>query len=126
MKKPAVSLLLVLLASASSVALADPWKDESGKGRHGERREHKQEFWDGNCKVERKWEKNGGYKEERKCKGPRRDYSDRRYQDRHYQDRHDERPVVHQRSYAPNSYYYPAPRYDGRAPEVRIDVRVRQ
>ncbi|HEY8606067.1 MAG TPA: hypothetical protein VIM12_02995 [Noviherbaspirillum sp.] len=26
---------------------------------------------DGNCKVERKWEKSGEYKEERKCEGPR-------------------------------------------------------
>lgn len=69
----------------ASPALADPDKDESGKrsyrhhdrygdeGWHrGKRAEAKEEFWDGNCKVERKWEKNGEYKEERKCRGPQR------------------------------------------------------
>ncbi|HYH17723.1 MAG TPA: hypothetical protein VD995_03805 [Azospirillum sp.] len=54
---------------------ADPWKDGSGHGRHGHHRHHdggyKEEFWDSACKVERKWEKDGDYKEERKCKGPR-------------------------------------------------------
>ena len=29
---------------------------------------HKQEFWDGQCKVKREWKKNGEYKEKRKCK----------------------------------------------------------
>ena len=58
--------------------LADPWKDESGKGRWGHERrgyraynmdrEYKQEYRQGNCKIERKWERNGEYKEERKCK----------------------------------------------------------
>lgn len=61
------------LGVASWGALADPWKDESGhghyRGHYGG--DHKQEYWDGNCKVERKWERNGDYKEERKCKGPR-------------------------------------------------------
>jgi hypothetical protein len=60
-------------------ALADPWKDESGKGwwRDGDRRaysesrEYKQEFRQGNCKVERKWGRHGEYKEEVKCKGYR-------------------------------------------------------
>jgi hypothetical protein len=62
---------------------ADPWKDESGKGRWGgggDRghyrsynydREYKQEYYRGGCKIERKWEKDGGYKEETKCKGYR-------------------------------------------------------
>ncbi|MFL5021368.1 MAG: hypothetical protein ACJ8DW_03830 [Microvirga sp.] len=51
-------------------AAADPYKDESGHGkrRHGGR-EYKEAFWDGRCKVERKWERNGEYKEERKCRG---------------------------------------------------------
>lgn len=64
---------LAILASAQ----ADPDKNESGK-KH-ERREHKEEYWDGPCKVERKWEKDGGYKEERKCEGERkggREYRD--------------------------------------------------
>ena len=57
--------LVVSLACLPS-AMAD---DESGHGRkHKRDREYKEEFWDGNCKVERKWEKNGDYKEERKCK----------------------------------------------------------
>lgn len=61
---------------------ADPDKDESGHGRgrgrggdyeykeergkHGAK--HKEEYWDGNCKVERKWSGHE-YKEERKCRG---------------------------------------------------------
>lgn len=119
MKKPAISLLLLALASASSVAMADPWKDESGKGRHG--REYKEEFRDGSCKVERKWKK-GEYKEERKCKRP-----ERRYSDRHHGDRYYERPVVQQRYYPANSNYYPdLERYQHREPQVNIDVRIRQ
>jgi hypothetical protein len=73
--------ILAAMALLSAQAMADPWKDESGHGKRGEYadrdydrryaydREHKEEFWDGNCKVERKWERNGDYKEERKCKG---------------------------------------------------------
>ncbi|WFU19417.1 hypothetical protein [Bradyrhizobium sp. CB3481] len=64
-----------------SPAVADPWKDESGKGRGGgddrryERsygyydREYKQEYYRGPCNIERKWGKHGEYKEETKCKG---------------------------------------------------------
>lgn len=60
-------------------------KDENGNGRwrdgyersyegrgygYGrERRAFKQELYDGRCKIERKWERNGEYKEERKCRG---------------------------------------------------------
>jgi hypothetical protein len=65
-----------------SPALADPWKDESGKGRwgygddRGRRaynmdREYKQEFYRGRCKIERKWERDGDYEEKVKCKGYR-------------------------------------------------------
>lgn len=65
---PLVLLALPLAASA------DSWKDESGHGKNRghDRREYKEEFWDGNCKVERKVKKNGDYKEERKCKAPPR------------------------------------------------------
>ncbi|MGQ0684155.1 hypothetical protein [Bradyrhizobium sp.] len=63
-------------------ATADPWKDESGKGRWGDYdrryersysydRDYKQEFYRGPCKIERKWSRNGEYKEETKCKGYR-------------------------------------------------------
>jgi hypothetical protein len=39
---------------------------------HGHRHKHKggsykEEFWDGHCKVERKWKRNGEFKEKRKC-----------------------------------------------------------
>ena len=55
----AVAVLAVPLA-----ALADPppW---AGHGKHGGDR---QEYWDGPCKVERKW-KHGEWHEKRKCKG---------------------------------------------------------
>ncbi|MGR4871080.1 hypothetical protein ACIPRI_19710 [Variovorax sp. LARHSF232] len=70
MKKPLIPLLAAAFLFTPLVAAADPYKDESGHGKrkHGHR-EYKEEYWDGNCKVERKWEKGGEYKEERKCKG---------------------------------------------------------
>lgn len=67
--------------NAGSWTRADPWKDESGKGRWGggyDRghfrsyncdREYKQEYHQGKCKIERKQERNSQYKEETKCKG---------------------------------------------------------
>lgn len=100
---------LIALFAASLLATpasADPDKDESGKGRRGDRgqpefnfdrgndrgrgydrdrgyergrgsysmdRDYKQEFRQGNCKVKRKWKRNGEYKEETKCKGGYRD-----------------------------------------------------
>lgn len=74
-----VGALIALLASP--VASADRWKGESGHGRHHGRHHHhdrhyhggshKDVYWDGNCKVERKWKGNGDYKEERHCKSPR-------------------------------------------------------
>jgi hypothetical protein len=93
MKRVLVMMGLALAASAG-VATADPGKDESGKGRErasssrelrfdrdeargredrGERsrrttREFKEEYDDGRCKVERKLEKSGEYKEEIKCR----------------------------------------------------------
>ena len=47
-----------------------------------ERRAFKQEYDDGRCKVERKWERSGEYKEEVKCRGGRRPYP--AYGDRSY------------------------------------------
>jgi hypothetical protein len=65
----------------SSPALADPnptlggrWGYDRGDyyGRsYNEAREYKQEFYRGPCKIERKRERNGEYKEETKCKGYR-------------------------------------------------------
>ncbi|WP_064736097.1 hypothetical protein [Azohydromonas australica] len=55
MKFQVLSLLSVALLAVSVSAQA-----------HG-RGEYKEEFWDGSCKVKRKY-KDGGYKEERKCR----------------------------------------------------------
>ncbi|MDM0044667.1 hypothetical protein QTH91_09260 [Variovorax dokdonensis] len=63
MKRSVISLLAGAIVLAPLLASADP----HGKGKHGHR-EYKEEYWDGGCKVERKWKKNGDYKEERKCK----------------------------------------------------------
>lgn len=72
MKNLPLLLLPVALLALPLTAVADPGKDESGHGRghRHDRREYKEEYWDGHCKVERKFEKNGEYKEERKCKAP--------------------------------------------------------
>lgn len=129
MKKPAMSLLLLALASVSSAAMADSWRHDNGKGRHG--REYKQVYWDGHCKVEQKWKK-GEYKEKRKCKRADRYYSDRRYDDRRHDDRryHERyygRPVVQQHYYPASAQYYPRyERHGSRQPQVNIDIRIRQ
>lgn len=111
---PNIKHLIVPLAllALSSVASADPDKDESGKGRHGYKHgEHKEEYWDGDCKVERKWKKHGEYKEKRKCKGGDR-YADQDYRYRE--------PVVEERT------YYPAQGgYERREPRVDVDIRIR-
>lgn len=128
MKNMLKSMVLLALASSSALAVADPWKDESGKGRHG--REFKQEYWDGNCKVEKKWEK-GEYKEERKCKRRDRDDEPQRYGG-HYYGGHDygeyreRRPAPRQGYYPSGGYYDPNyGRHERRAPAVDIDVRIR-
>jgi hypothetical protein len=78
--------LLALAFAVSGPALADPWKDESGKGkwrggyeRHGaygegydRGRKMKYRTADG-CEVERKWKK-GEYEEKVKCKPGRYGY----------------------------------------------------
>lgn len=76
MKELCKFALPALVAALPLLAAADSWKDESDHGNgpgHG-RREFKEEYWDGNCKVKRKLEKSGEYKEERKCKAPRQVY----------------------------------------------------
>ena len=80
MKKSGLLLLPSVLLTCSFPAVADPGKDESGRGngRLFEGRDHqkqyKEEYWDGRCKVERKLHKSGEYKEERKCKAPEYSY----------------------------------------------------
>lgn len=110
MKNTLLSIAALGLIAASSGAAADPWKDESGHGRHGKHgQEYKEEYWEGNCKVERKVRKNGDTRVERKCKAPNR-------------------PVAHASRHEPvrERVHYPAyesaPRRD---PEVAIDVRIR-
>jgi len=91
-------IAIVAAMTLTGPAFADPWKDESGNGRwrddrggyeargsydgrgeygegrgpyraYNKDRDYKEEYRRGNCKVERKWERDGGYKEETKCKG---------------------------------------------------------
>lgn len=58
--------LLPALLCAFSVSV---WADHGDRGHrhkhHGG--SYKEEFWDGHCKVERKWKRNGEYKEKRRC-----------------------------------------------------------
>jgi hypothetical protein len=79
------AFMIAALMALTVPAAADPWRDESGKGRWrgdyredyggGYRgyyaREYKEEFRRGDCKIERKWQRDGDYKEEIKCKGRR-------------------------------------------------------
>jgi surface antigen len=63
------TILLTALAAvfAAPVAMADHDDHDRGHGHgHGNKKE---EYWDGNCKVERKW-KHGEYEEKRKCRAP--------------------------------------------------------
>ncbi|WEX76791.1 hypothetical protein PYH37_005131 [Sinorhizobium numidicum] len=78
--------LFMAMTGYAGTAAADPWKDESGHGRwikryegdywrpyryqreyRRERSAYKEEYRQGNCKIERKWDKDE-YKEEIKCK----------------------------------------------------------
>lgn len=112
MKNILLSLAALGLIAASSGAAADPWKDESGNGRHAKHgQEYKEEYWEGNCKVERKVKKNGDTKVERKCKAPNRPVAHAS---------RDEPALVRERVDYPA--YENAPRRD---PEVAIDVRIR-
>lgn len=62
-------LLLTVLAAVLAAPVVHADNDDDDDQGHG-RGKHKEEFWDGNCKVTREWKKNGEYKEKRKCKGP--------------------------------------------------------
>lgn len=79
MTKIATLATLVLSCSLSAAALAEPPEGRGWKKHHKhDKYAAKEEYWDGNCKVERKWKRNGDYVEERKCKG------DRYYADNHH------------------------------------------
>ncbi|WP_422648744.1 hypothetical protein [Cupriavidus sp. H18C1] len=61
----AKTLCLAALLALPLAVHADPWKDESGHGKwrgHHHGGDYKEEYWDGNCKVERKFKGNGDYK----------------------------------------------------------------
>ncbi len=85
-----MAALSISLIGWAGTASADPWKDESGKGRwrggyergddgwrergygyyrdgRRERRAYKEEYRRGGCKIERKWD-GDEYKEEIKCR----------------------------------------------------------
>ena len=63
-------LLAQLLVPLALASLSAPvWAhDDDHHGRRHHRKEYKEEYWDGQCKIERKWKKNGEYKEKRKCR----------------------------------------------------------
>ena len=78
------AFVIAALLGPTGATAADPSKNESGKDgwRGGYRdyygrgygddvREYKEEFRQGDCKIKRKWERDGEYKEEVKCKGRR-------------------------------------------------------
>lgn len=62
--------ILLLMLTCAGPVIAD---DDDHRGREG-----KQEFWDGPCKIEREWKKNGDFKEERKCEGLGERYAERK------------------------------------------------
>ena len=58
------------LSAAALISLA-PIAAEAGDKHHHHRHkggEYKEKYWDGACKVERKWKRNGDYQEKRKCR----------------------------------------------------------
>ena len=71
------------LMLASAPALADDDDDDRRRHRHHHQHHHhshgqghggKQVFYDGNCRIERKWNGHGGYKEEVRCRPHARAY----------------------------------------------------
>ncbi|WP_346836966.1 glycine zipper 2TM domain-containing protein [Microbulbifer sp. SAOS-129_SWC] len=72
MKSAHVIASLLIACSLAGVVHADPpegrgWKKHRHHDRHHDRYQAREEYWDGNCKVERKWKHNGDYTEERHC-----------------------------------------------------------
>jgi surface antigen len=95
--------------SFSSLALADD--DERGHGRR-DKREFKEEFWDGPCKVERELKKNGDYKEERKCQGGADHFPERKAEFR-------EGPCKVEREWKKNGDFKEERKCEGRPPRHR-------
>ncbi|MGE8318782.1 MAG: hypothetical protein ACN6O3_08525 [Comamonas sp.] len=87
MKIPSLASLLLFPLTLCVLPLAAHADDDDHRGhRRHKHHGHKEVYWDGQCKVERKWKGNGEYKEKRKCR---------------------DRPV---------GYYQPAPVYHQPAP----------
>lgn len=67
MKKLVGVMVTLACLSAAAQVFADPPEGRGYKKHH--RHEYKEEYWDGDCRVERKYKNNGDYKEERECEG---------------------------------------------------------
>lgn len=66
MKATTALIVAILSCGVTAAALAEP---PEGRGwKKHKRYAAKEEFWDGNCKVKRKWKRDGSYKEERECR----------------------------------------------------------
>ncbi|OON60877.1 hypothetical protein B0920_18200 [Massilia sp. KIM] len=76
MKRIALTLLPALLLAIQAPASAHGRHGHGHHGHHGHG--YKETYWDGHCKVERKY-KHGGYKEKRKCRAPSYAYYDDGY-----------------------------------------------
>ncbi|WP_193161140.1 RT0821/Lpp0805 family surface protein [Microbulbifer hainanensis] len=69
-----VQIIAATLIGCGLAALthADPPEGRGWKKHHHKKHyEAREEYWDGNCRVERKWKHNGDYVEERHCQAPR-------------------------------------------------------
>ena len=71
MRRPLLPVIAAVAACAAAPVLAD---DDDGWRRHGPRHwghaEYRDRYREGGCKVERRWDQWGGYREKRKCRGP--------------------------------------------------------
>ncbi|CAB3851214.1 hypothetical protein [Achromobacter ruhlandii] len=59
---------LMTLAPLAAEADSDRHHHRHGHGHGHGRGEYKEKYWDGACEVERKWKRNGDYREKRKCR----------------------------------------------------------
>lgn len=60
---------LLALSAATLMTLAPLAAEaDSDHHRHHRHGEYKEKYWDGACEVERKWKRNGDYREKRKCR----------------------------------------------------------
>lgn len=73
---PAIAALLIAGLAPLPLLAGDGRGDRDDRRDRG--REGKQEFWDGPCKVEVEWKRNGDYKHERKCQGGAEQFAERK------------------------------------------------